>query len=129
MFARFIIAALAAGMLAACAPSHMAPNGPGRTSATELGQVLVDENGMTLYTFDPDHAGMSTCTGLCAEAWPPVVAAAAAQETDGFTIILRPNGSRQWAHDGMPLYTYAFDLAPGDIKGDGVDGEWHVARP
>lgn len=129
MLARITLAALFAATLAACAPSHMAPSGPGRTGATELGQVLVDEDGMTLYTFDPDSPGVSTCTGLCAEAWPPVMAAAGAVESDGFTIILRPNNSRQWAHDGMPLYTYAFDLAPGDVNGDGVDGEWHVALP
>jgi predicted lipoprotein with Yx(FWY)xxD motif len=123
-------AVLLAAALAACSTSRMAPDGPGESAATEAGEAYVDAEGMTLYTFDEDGEGVSTCTGLCAEAWPPVLAEAAPREDDGrFTAIVRPNGDLQWALDGKPLYTYAFDEEPGDATGDGVDGTWHIARP
>ena len=32
------------------------------------------------------------------------------------------------AYDGHPLYTFVEDKAPGDIKGDGKGGVWHVAK-
>ena len=40
---------------------------------------FVDENGMTLYTFDKDTTpGQSACTGGCATAWPGAMADASA---------------------------------------------------
>jgi predicted lipoprotein with Yx(FWY)xxD motif len=35
---------------------------------------LMDSNKMTLYTFDNDSEGMSTCYDSCAENWPPLTA-------------------------------------------------------
>jgi predicted lipoprotein with Yx(FWY)xxD motif len=32
---------------------------------------------------------------------------------------------RQWTYRGKPLYTYSKD-APGETKGDGVEGKWHL---
>ena len=34
----------------------------------------------------------------------------------------------QWADEGQPLYTYAKDKKPGDVKGDNVGSVWHVAK-
>ena len=33
-----------------------------------------------------------------------------------------------WAYDGHPLYTFVEDKAPGDVKGEGKGGVWHVAK-
>jgi predicted lipoprotein with Yx(FWY)xxD motif len=107
----------------------MAPGGPGTTGDTSLGKVLTDAKGLTLYTYDKDEPGKSNCTGLCAVAWPPVTAPEGASATAGFTVIERGSGTRQWAYKGRPLYTYVFDMSPGDVKGDGDDGVWHVAKP
>ena len=91
--------------------------------------ILTDNNGMTLYTFDKDSAGVSTCYDSCATAWPPFLAAAdAASPGNGLTVIARNDGTHQWAKDGAPLYYWQGDSAPGQTTGDGVGGVWHIAR-
>ncbi|MCL4393531.1 MAG: hypothetical protein M1482_01745 [Chloroflexi bacterium] len=32
-------------------------------------------------------------------------------------------------YDGHPLYYYAGDKSPGDVKGHGIGGLWHVLSP
>ena len=100
-----------------------------RTGETSLGTVLTDARGMTLYIFDKDVPGVSNCNGACAEKWPPLKASGAARPQGDFGIIIRADGSRQWAKAGMPLYLWVKDAAPGDVTGDGVKNVWHVARP
>ncbi len=102
---------------------------PANTADTRLGPVLVDGDGMTLYTFTKDSAGKSVCYGGCAAQWPPFTAAAGAQDDGRFTVIARDDGSRQWALDGQPLYLWANDRKPGDTTGEGVGNVWFVARP
>ncbi|MCK0095416.1 hypothetical protein MWU60_07515 [Yoonia sp. F2084L] len=91
--------------------------------------ILVDANGMSLYTFDPDTATSSACNGGCAVNWPPLAAPADADEAGKLTAITRQDGSKQWAYDGQPLYLWVNDRRPGDTTGDGVGGNWHLARP
>jgi predicted lipoprotein with Yx(FWY)xxD motif len=90
--------------------------------------VLTDAKGMTLYSFDKDAAGVSNCNDGCAAAWPPLTADAYAAADGDWTIIGRADGTKQWAYDGKPLYTFASDAAPGDTTGDGVKGVWHVLK-
>jgi predicted lipoprotein with Yx(FWY)xxD motif len=90
--------------------------------------VLADTMGNTLYTFDQDAAGRSNCHDECADAWPPFAARAGETASGPFTIVLRGDGVRQWALDGRPLYTFAADTKPGDVRGDGQGGLWHVAK-
>ena len=97
--------------------------------AGQANGVLVDMNGMSLYTFDPDTATSSACNGGCAVSWPPLAAPADADATGGFTVITRDDGTKQWAHGGQPLYLWVNDSVPGDTTGDGVGGKWHLARP
>ncbi|RDD63681.1 hypothetical protein [Ferruginivarius sediminum] len=122
-------ASVVALLLAGCAGPSVAPTQLGQSRETRVGEVLVGPEGMTLYTYDEDTPGTSNCTGLCAAAWPPLHASSEAEGFDGFTPITRPDGSRQWAYDGEPLYLYVGDSKPADVRGDGVDGVWHVARP
>lgn len=125
-----LLAALGALLwLSGCAGPRLDVGGPAATRDTATGRVLVDAEGMTLYTYDKDSAGRSTCTGLCALAWPPVEAGQNARPSGRFTLITRPGGSKQWAYDGRPLYGYTGDEEPGDVTGDGADGVWHVAHP
>lgn len=98
---------------------------------TRAGGVLVERaSGMTLYTFDRDvlWSGESRCLDECARDWPPLVAAATARRADPYSILTRPDGTRQWALNGRPLYRSARDRAPGDRAGDGVDYLWRLAR-
>ena len=106
------------------------------TASTSLGTVLVDGAGKTLYTWDRDTGPASTCTGTCAATWPPLVLASgvtapvAGPGVSLLTSAPRPDDATklQVNWDGKPLYYYAADTAPGDVKGDGVGGVWHVVK-
>jgi predicted lipoprotein with Yx(FWY)xxD motif len=86
-----------------------------------------DSRGMALYTYDKDTVpNISACVGECIKAWPAAVAPANAQPFGSWTIAVRDDGSKQWAYNGKPLYTFAKDTAPGDANGNGAaDGVWH----
>lgn len=107
-----------------------------KTASTSLGTVLVDGDGKTLYTWDRDTGPASTCTGNCAATWPPLVLASgvttpvAGPGVSLLTTAPRPDDATklQVNWDGKPLYYYAADTAPGDVKGDGVGGTWHVVK-
>lgn len=99
--------------------------GPGSLSKDGM---LVDAGGMTLYTFDKDGEGVSNCDGGCAASWPPFIAKAGAVAEADFSLVMRKDGSEQWAYRGKPLYYWAGDAAPGDANGDGVGGVWHIVE-
>ncbi|MBN2623527.1 MAG: hypothetical protein JXA83_09170 [Acidimicrobiales bacterium] len=102
------------------------------TASTDLGTVLVDGDGRTLYLFDSDPEGESACTDACAETWPPVAGPAEATgDADPALVgtITRPDGSTQATYAGHPLYLYAADSAPGDVTGQGVGEVWWVLAP
>ena len=88
--------------------------------------VLAAQNGMTLYTFDKDSDGKSACYDACATHWPPYIAAAGEAMPDGWTRVMRDDGTEQWALNGKPLYFYFEDMASGDVNGDGKGDVWHV---
>ena len=92
--------------------------------------ALVDAKGMTLYSFDKDTAGSgkSTCNGPCAALWPPAMAGAADQPSGAFAIVVRDDGSRQWAYKGKPVYTYQADQKPGDRAGDNFKDVSHIIK-
>jgi predicted lipoprotein with Yx(FWY)xxD motif len=90
--------------------------------------VLTAENGMTLYTFDKDKDGMSSCYDQCAVNWPPYMASAGMKMGKDWTEVKRKDGSMQWAYDGKPVYFFKNDKKKGDMKGDGVKGVWHVIK-
>ena len=93
------------------------------------GEVLTDAKGMTLYTFDKDAKGMSSCYDACAKKWPPLKAAAGSAADGKYTQVARKDGSKQWALKGMPLYFWVKDKKQGDATGDGVKNVWDAARP
>lgn len=107
--------------LAACA-SFQLSNAPVKFSDG----IMVNNTGMTLYTFDKDSRGKSTCTGQCAANWPPLLAVISDKPGGDFSIILRDDGSMQWAYSGKPLYLWTKDKKPGDKTGEGVNKTWHI---
>jgi len=106
---------------------------PGPVHAADTGHaaggILTDKSGMTLYTFDKDRHGVSACDKTCLLAWPPLMATNADKGQRGWSRVKRENGTTQWAYKGRPIYTYALDAKPGDKRGDGAEGTWHIARP
>jgi len=115
-------AALLAGSIAALAAE------PAREMDTSAGKVLVNMDGMTLYSFDKDEAGKSNCYDQCATNWPPLAAEGDAMASGNWSVVERTDGSKMWAYKGMPLYTFIADKTPGDVAGDGKNGVWHVVK-
>lgn len=93
------------------------------------GKIFTDASGMTLYTYDKDEAGKTNCYDQCATNWPPLKAEASDQPEGDWTIVERTDGTRMWAYDGKPVYTFIKDEKAGDVTGDGVGGVWHIAKP
>jgi predicted lipoprotein with Yx(FWY)xxD motif len=93
------------------------------------GDVLVDLQGMTLYTFDRDPRGQSLCDAACATRWPPLLAADDARPAGDYALVVHDDGRRQWMYQRKPLYRSAMDRQPGDRIGHGVDNMWRIARP
>ena len=104
------------------------PNDSFLMMQTTAGNVLSTPSGMTLYTFDKDVTTASTCTGDCAQMWPPFIGGAGAQPGGFLTLFDRGDGTKQWAANGKPLYTYAQDKKPGEVKGDNFHNVWHVVK-
>jgi predicted lipoprotein with Yx(FWY)xxD motif len=107
-----------------------------RTGDTEYGEVLVDADGKTLYVFDADSPGESTCTGSCVQYWPVAEAAGTVSHSSDVTAdlstITRDDGTTQLTVDGWPAYTYAADSGPGEATGQGTNlsgGLWWVISP
>jgi predicted lipoprotein with Yx(FWY)xxD motif len=145
------VAAVGAIALAACgsssygSKSHAAPAAPAygaqaaaastaaavTTGNTSLGNVLVDGSGLTLYGRTTDTNGMSSCTGACAAAWPPLTVSSstlpAGLDAKVFSVIARPDGSFQLRAGKWPLYTFAGDAARGDTNGQGSENFFAVA--
>jgi predicted lipoprotein with Yx(FWY)xxD motif len=113
------------GLLAVTAVSAA----PAMTGDSANGPVLTDEKGMTLYIFDNDTGGISSCYDACATNWPPLMAPEGAEAEGDYGVSERTDGSYQWTYKGMPLYTWIKDAKPGDVTGDGVKGVWHIAKP
>ena len=91
-------------------------------------QTRNDLNGFTLYTFDADMPGMSACVDSdCVTAWPPLLADDDDQATSPFTIVMRDDGTRQWAIRDKPLYYFFQDMQAGDTNGEGANNIWRVA--
>lgn len=105
-----------------------------KTTKGDPGTFLVDSSGRALYLFEADKGKTSTCNGACAAAWPPLTTTGAPTAGDGVQASLlgtskRDDGKMEVTYDGHPLYYFANDSAPGDIKGQGVDAfgaEWYV---
>ena len=103
-------------------------------ASSDLGDILVDGEGLTLYMFGNDEGGESACYDSCAQTWPPLVTEGDATGGDGADAALlgttaRDDGTTQVTYNGHPLYYYATDSAPGDTNGQGVGDVWFVLSP
>jgi predicted lipoprotein with Yx(FWY)xxD motif len=109
----------------------------GAANEGELGTILVDSKGRTLYLFRRDSGSMSTCLDACAGTWPPLwatgkptVSGRASASLVGTTT--RSDGKRQVTYNGHPLYLYAGDENAGDTRGQGLTdfgASWYVLSP
>jgi predicted lipoprotein with Yx(FWY)xxD motif len=102
---------------------------------TNLGDIIVDAKGMTVYVFDKDVAGSgsSACTGDCQKLWVAVPAASDQPVAVGITapvgVITGAGGGEQITIGGLPVYTYTGDNAPGNTNGQLFKNLWHALTP
>jgi predicted lipoprotein with Yx(FWY)xxD motif len=99
-----------------------------------LGEILVGDNGLTLYIFTRDEPGVSNCDIDCLTAWPPLLTQGNPELGPGIDPALvgmatLADGSSIVTYNQMPLYYYAKDLQPGDATGQAVGGVWYVLSP
>jgi len=107
------------------------------TKTSSLGTFLVDANGRALYLWDADHGTTSTCSGACAQAWPPLTTTSTPKASGKVKATLlgttkRADGSREVTYAGHPLYTFAGDTQAGQTTGQGSNGfgaPWWVVTP
>jgi len=103
----------------------------------DLGAIIVNSEGLTLYDFHKDKGGKSSCYGACATAWPPLLTegepkAEAGAMASQLGTTKRNDGTVQVTYNGWPLYTYAGDQAPGEANGNDIDqfgAEWYALQP
>jgi predicted lipoprotein with Yx(FWY)xxD motif len=102
----------------------------------QLGPILTDSQGNTVYVFAKDTNGKSACSGSCASVWPPVTASGSPKAGTGVDAAKlgttkRSDGSTQVTYAGHPLYTYTADTSPGATTGNGVNSfgaRWYAVR-
>lgn len=108
-----------------------------------IGNVLVDGKGRTLYLDDQEKSGKILCAKAdCTAIWKPLLLSGSkapsgpASVSSMLSTTKRPDGTVQVTLKGSPLYTFAYDMAPGQAKGngqqdkfDGTSFSWHAATP
>ena len=96
----------------------------------DVGEGLVDADGLTLYLFEQDDGTTSACTGACADAWPALVADGTPSGGEGIdaSLLATADGQvpDQVVYNGHLLYHFASDTAPGDVNGLGIPSWYPV---
>lgn len=96
-------------------------------AVTDVGNVLVGQDGRTLYA--TDAAGLGPCVDACAQAWPPYVAEGVPAPADGaynglatdrIGTVQRPDGTMQVTYHDRPLHYHPGDAEPGVTAGQGL---------
>jgi predicted lipoprotein with Yx(FWY)xxD motif len=104
---------------------------------SQLGRILVDSRGRTLYLFAKDRRGKSACSGLCAGYWPALTTKGKPKAINGARQALlgttrRSDGRLQVTYRGHPLYRFSGDTGAGKTSGEGLTdfgGGWWVVSP
>lgn len=107
------------------------------TKVGDLGTIIVNSEGLTLYDFHKDKGGTSSCYGACAGAWPPLLTegepkAEAGAMASQLGTTKRKDGTVQVTYAGWPLYTYLGDKGPGEANGNDFSqfgAQWYALMP
>jgi predicted lipoprotein with Yx(FWY)xxD motif/cytochrome c5 len=99
-----------------------------------FGQYLVDADGMSLYMYQNDSENNSACNEECVQNWPPLTVEGEATAGEGVDSKLlstfeRSDNTVQAAYNGLPLYRYVRDTAPGDTLGQNLGRVFFLVSP
>jgi predicted lipoprotein with Yx(FWY)xxD motif len=108
-----------------------------RVARSQLGRILVDSKGITLYDFVKDKRGRSSCYGACAQLWPPLITKGRPRAGRGVRASLlgttkRKDGKLEVTYRRHPLYYFVSDRKPGQTTGQGLNqfgALWWVLSP
>ena len=126
-----VLAVTATAIAATGTPSQV------KTRKTSIGTALVDGKAShTLYLFEKDKNGKSSCSGACASNWPPYLTTGKPKAGTGAKQSLlgttkRSNGKLQVTYNKHPLYWFKFDKTAGSTKGEDVSafgGAWYAVN-
>ncbi len=102
----------------------------------KLGAVLAaGPKHLTVYLFESDKGGRSSCSGECAKVWPPVIGqpkASGKAKASALGTVKRSDGKMQVTYKGHPLYFFIKDKDDGDAYGQGsksFGAGWYVLTP
>jgi len=99
-----------------------------------LGNILVDDKGMTLYMFTKDGPDQSNCDAKCLANWPLLVTSGTPKAGPGVDASLigtatLSTGQKIVTYDHMPLYYFIQDTKAGEKSGQDVGSVWFVVSP
>ena len=132
------MAVLATGCQAATNELHPSREELKAGARGSLGQVLVDDEGHTVYLFEKDdEPDESYCHDACASVWPPLTTSRAPVveaplDSSKVTLLQRGGGLKQVVYAGHPLYYYQGDTSPRDTNGQEKDqfgAHWYTLHP
>jgi predicted lipoprotein with Yx(FWY)xxD motif len=92
---------------------------------SDMGPILANQNGATLYAFEGQMAGMMqmACNADCLrENWKPLEAAENEKPVGDWSVVKAEGARYQWAYKGDPLFIYLKDEMPGHVRGDRFGG-------
>lgn len=104
-------------------------------TSDQLGEIITDGRGFTLYMYAPDHRRPSQCSGFCAQQRPPLVLPPGVTRPKAdpgvraslLGTVRRAGGELQETYGGWPLYLWIGDTGPGQATGQAGDmGLWYV---
>jgi predicted lipoprotein with Yx(FWY)xxD motif len=132
-----LVLLLSRGSSASDGNAAAAPNRPVASlevRRTKLGRILTDQRGRTLYLFEKDTHGRSTCFRACARVWPPALVSGRPRAGEGvvaskLTTTRRGSFKRQLVYAGHPLYRMNADVRPGQTQGEGFLATWWLVSP
>ena len=106
------------------------------TKQGKLGTILAyGPKRLTVYLFEADNGGASSCSGECASVWPAVSGhpqASGQAVASHLGTVTRADGTTQVTYNGHPLYLYSRDKDDGDAYGQGIKSfgaSWYVLTP
>jgi predicted lipoprotein with Yx(FWY)xxD motif len=138
MAAKFAVAAAVslAALLATAATALAGAEKVVTQKSTAYGTYLSDDDGHAVYLFTADSKGKTTCEGVCAKAWPPMMTSGAPLAGPGVRAgllgTIPRDGGMQVTYAGMPLYYFSGDKGAGSVAGQGINhfgGEWYLVAP
>jgi len=105
---------------------------------TEVGKVLVDSSGFTVFRFSKDPRNSDTCVKIsgCTNLWPPLMSSGRPVAGPGvraalLSTIKLPGGGRQVTYAGHPLYRYSAATEKGETGYVGAQqfgGSWYAVN-